>query len=122
MGVFDRIRQAAVAAAPELAEDGEQDPRPALIRLAEAGCAGGVDQELARPLVDPDTADESGTTALLVAVRKGHADVARLLIRKGADVNKAGAWGFTPLMYTAIWGQVDLAKHLLQNGADLHVK
>ncbi|CAK0852683.1 unnamed protein product, partial [Prorocentrum cordatum] len=117
--VFDRIRQAALTAAPELAAEGaEQDPRPALIRLAEAGDADGVRQELAGPLVDPDVADASGTTALLVAVRQGHEDVARLLIRRGADVNKAGPWRFTPLMYAAIWGHAGLAGHLLQSGAD----
>eukprot|EP00933_Yihiella_yeosuensis_P020509 TRINITY_DN16429_c0_g3_i2.p1 TRINITY_DN16429_c0_g3~~TRINITY_DN16429_c0_g3_i2.p1 ORF type:complete len:118 (-),score=22.96 TRINITY_DN16429_c0_g3_i2:287-640(-) len=67
---------------------------------------------------DPNAADKNGTTPLLVAIRKGHEDVAQTLIAHGASVNKAGNWGFTPLMYAAIFGQRNLAAVLLANGAD----
>ena len=59
----------------------------------------------------------NGTTALHLSIRKGHRDVAELLLRAGADPLKPGAWKFTPLMYAAIWGQPELAQLLVETGA-----
>jgi ankyrin repeat protein len=60
-----------------------------------------------------------GLTALLLAVRDGHADTAFALIDAGADINGTSAGDHTsPLLMAAINGRYDLAKQLLDRGAD----
>lgn len=70
---------------------------------------------------DPNFTDSSSQTPLVLAVRTGDSDIATLLIRSGADVNKA--WkprGLLrlPLSIAAANGQIDIARALLENGAD----
>ena len=43
-----------------------------------------------------DRANKGGVTPLLIACQQGHLDVARLLLERGADVNRATEKG-TPL-------------------------
>jgi ankyrin repeat protein len=62
--------------------------------------------------IDEETA---GTTLLPLACREGHADVVRVLIARGADVNGRGK---TPLMYAAERGLPMLVEQLLAAGAD----
>ena len=60
-----------------------------------------------------------GLTALLLAVREGHADAALALIDGGADVNRVSAAdGTSALLIASINGHFDLALHLLELGAD----
>jgi ankyrin repeat protein len=60
-----------------------------------------------------------GLTALLLAVRDGHADTAFALVDAGADINQPSAGDRTsPLLMAAINGRFDLAKQLLDRGAD----
>lgn len=48
----------------------------------------------------------------------GHVEVARFLIKHGADCNVKDNWNFTPLMEAAVKGKADVCIVLLQNGAD----
>jgi hypothetical protein len=50
---------------------------------------------------DADGADESDDTALHYAVWKGHADVAAVLLARGAEPSRGNAWGGTPLHLAA---------------------
>ena len=60
-----------------------------------------------------------GLTALLLAVREGHADAALALIDGGADVNRVSAAdGTSALLIASINGHFDLALRLLELGAD----
>jgi ankyrin repeat protein len=59
-------------------------------------------------------AEQRDDTPLHVALRNGQLDVARLLIDKGADINKAGANGDTPLQSAR---QRDMARLLIDKGA-----
>ncbi len=60
-----------------------------------------------------------GLTALLHAVREGHADTALALIDAGADIDQPGAGDrTTPLLMATINGHFDLAMTLLELGAD----
>ena len=70
-----------------------------------------------------DEADEHGRTPLFIACQNGHVDLVRLLLDKGAEVDRAasGRWneGQTPL-YVACWkGHVDAARLLLDKGAEV---
>jgi ankyrin repeat protein len=67
-----------------------------------------------------DDRDEEGRTPLMTAAAFGSAEVAELLLARGADA-KAGdtANGDTPLHFAALSGGVAVAKLLIAHGADL---
>ncbi len=59
-----------------------------------------------------------GNAALLYdACEKGKVDVARLLLDKGAEVDRACEDGWTPLYIACQEGHVDVARLLLERGA-----
>src|SRR5437667_8668466 len=62
--------------------------------------------------------NETGYTALTGAVSQNHNEVAKLLLKKGANVNHQYEGGFTPLMHAAFAGNVELVNLLLEKGAD----
>lgn len=69
---------------------------------------------------DPNITHQS-QPPLVVAVREGNLDVVTLLIKSGADVNKAlesGDFVYPPLCLAAANGQVDITRILLENGAN----
>ena len=77
------------------------------------------EEEEPRPLSNGELIGKvGGMTALLHAVRQGHADAAFALVDAGADIDQANAEGTTPLMIAVINGRFDLAMQLLKRGAD----
>lgn len=66
--------------------------------------------------------EKSNYTALMGAARKGHTDVAKLLIENGADVNAANEYRTTPLMYAVgdLDDYPDMVRLLLESGADVN--
>lgn len=63
-------------------------------------------------------ADKSGVTTLHNAVVSGSIDIARTLIKTGADVNAKNDEGQTPLHMAVVYGCPDIAKLLIDHGAD----
>ena len=62
---------------------------------------------------------QGGMTALLHAVREGHAETALALLDEGADINGTSGGDHTsPLLLATINGHFDLAMTLLDRGAD----
>ncbi len=62
-------------------------------------------------------------TALMSASNKGHTDIVRLLIEKGANINaKDDRYGRTALMSASYKGHADTIRILLNKGADVNVK
>lgn len=53
------------------------------------------------------------------SVASGHRDIAKLLINRGADVNRLDGYGLTPLMVAAEFGDVEMMRLLVSNGADI---
>ena len=49
-------------------------------------------------------------------------NMVKLLLDKGADVNKKTEYGKTPLHYACIGDNLDMAKFLIDNGADVNAK
>ncbi|MGQ0767554.1 MAG: ankyrin repeat domain-containing protein, partial [Gemmatimonadota bacterium] len=85
-------------------------------RLAAQGGAGLDDDD---PSYTGLLGPQGGHTALLLAVREGHAAVVRELLDGGADINQVSAGDRTsPLLMAAINGQYDVALLLLERGAD----
>lgn len=68
-------------------------------------------------------AKADGGSALIIATARGHADIAQMLIAKGADVHARNKEGLTPLMGAIIGerkGSVSLVSLLLDRGADVN--
>lgn len=60
-----------------------------------------------------------GNPPLLLAIIGGHADVAALLIAKGADVNEVDNEGFTPLQMATELELTDVIELLINKGANI---
>jgi len=62
---------------------------------------------------------DNASTPLHLTSREGYADVARMLVERGADVSAQAEDGRTPL-HSASWGgHVDVARMLVERGADV---
>ena len=61
-----------------------------------------------------------GETALHAASRKGHIDVAQVLLDYGADVNAQTKLSVTPLHWASWRGPVELVRRLLERGATVN--
>jgi ankyrin repeat protein len=64
--------------------------------------------------------DKFNSTALHHTALDGHADVAKVLLENGADVNAVSEDKSTALHFTAEFGHADVAKVLLQNGTKVN--
>ncbi len=65
-------------------------------------------------------ADDKGTTALMVAARRGDMAMIRYLIDQGADVNAKSVDMRTALMFAYESGHFDIVKLLLSSGAEVY--
>jgi uncharacterized protein len=79
-------------------------------------------RELLKTKIDVDHVNRLGWTALLEAVILGdggaaHAEIVRLLVVRGADVNLPDAQGVTPLAHADRRGQRAIADILRRAGA-----
>ncbi|MDR2384561.1 MAG: ankyrin repeat domain-containing protein [Tannerella sp.] len=104
MGIFDFLKK---KASPEQFIDAAKNGNVALVKeLLENG--------------DVNAARKNGVTALMSASGKGHTEVAKLLIEKGADVNATRKNGWTALMCASLKGHTEVAKLLIEKGADVN--
>lgn len=66
-----------------------------------------------------DCTDEHGTTVLQYAAFRGHLDLCRLLVEKGADVNaKTHDQGYSALMFASVSNHAAVVRFLLEHDAD----
>ena len=59
-------------------------------------------------------------TQLCVASLNGHTEIVNVLIREGADVNKAHKDGCTPLYVASENGHTEIVNVLIKEGADVN--
>lgn len=76
---------------------------------------------LVRGVAD-DSRDEDGNTALMYAVGSGDAELVRLLVQAGAEVNTANGQGMTPLMYAAMLDAPEVVWALIEAEADVSAR
>ena len=111
----------------------KKKPRPGVDRygrsplweMASVGDTAGVSRELAAG-GDPNSPDDAGYTLLHITVQERHVEMAELLLRSGADPNRADKRGNGPL-FTAVMAacradrteaNLTLVALLLRSGAD----
>jgi ankyrin repeat protein len=73
-------------------------------------------------IIDINTFDENGKTALITAISSKKLDEVKALIRRGANINLAEKKGLkgTPLMYAASTGNIELCKLLIENNPNIN--
>jgi ankyrin repeat protein len=72
---------------------------------------------------DVESPNTDGQTALMVVARTGKVEAARLLLDRGADVNRVERWrGQTALLWAAAQGHVDMIRELTARGADVNAR
>ena len=73
--------------------------------------------------VPVDNVDGVGTTALRCAAYKNRTDVTRILLQRGADVNKRSGWYLETALHTAVrLNNTDVIEVLLKHGASTKIK
>ena len=78
-------------------------------------------EQMLRDGMPVNASDGSGWTALRIATRLSRIDVARLLLDKGADVNRQDPlFKETVLHCTARRNNIEVARLLIDNGADIN--
>jgi ankyrin repeat protein len=91
-------------------------------RFVEAAARGDLAGLLAlldrTPAGDVNAGEVDGTTALHRAVRSDQREMAKLLVRAGADVTARNRYGITPLYLAAVNGSAEMIRLLLDAGAD----
>lgn len=70
--------------------------------------------------VSPDSVDERGDSALVVASRSGQLEIAQILMDGGAKVNLRNKWGDTALMVAALNGRDKIVRYLRSKGGDVN--
>jgi ankyrin repeat protein len=68
-----------------------------------------------------DTEDERGRTALFHAVRNNRLAAVKLLVERGADVNRSDAVGIAALHRTSQQCSDELIRYLIDHGANAHL-
>jgi len=97
---------------------GADDPGEALREAARAGDLARIDALLAAG-VPVDAPARYGQTPLYFAAEKGHLEVARRLVERGANVNvQDGFFGASVLEMALNGGHRELARYLLAHGAE----
>ena len=94
-------------------------------KLYTAAKCGDVAQvlELLDSGADPNEAgDEHGTTAMTTASFLGHVEVVRLLLERGADIDRPNKFGARPLFSAANNAKLRVIQELLKAGASLSVE
>ena len=71
-------------------------------------------------VIDVNKAEHNGSTLLYIAAEKGHYEIVKLLIARGADVDKAKHDGSTPLYAAAQNGKYNIVNLLVEKGADVN--
>jgi uncharacterized protein len=113
----------AAAGVSACGDDADPELDPALIRAAERGDSTRVDQLLERG-ADVRARDGDGRTALTAAAYGNRVDVARALVRAGADVNAKDDTMQSPYLIATseVGDDPRLLELILENGAEVDDK
>ncbi|XP_062846814.1 ankyrin repeat and MYND domain-containing protein 2-like [Trichomycterus rosablanca] len=90
-----------------------------MLQAAAAGDVQSALQLLNSKEVCVNCLDENGMSPLMHAAYKGQADICRLLLQHGADVNcNEHEYGYTALMFASLSGNAEITSMMLDAGAE----
>jgi len=69
--------------------------------------------------LDPNTADPTGNTLLMIASREGHFELVKMLVSRKASVVARSPHGDTALMFASLKGRMPIVEFLVEHGAQL---
>jgi ankyrin repeat protein len=69
-----------------------------------------------------DALDKDGWTLLMYTAMYGYTDMAKILIKARADVNKKEWLGWTPLMLAEFFNKTEVALLFIEKGADVNAR
>jgi len=92
-----------------------------MLRAVEDGETAEVKRLLSRGM-DPNTTDPKGMSVLMIAARKGEAEIVALLIAKRANVGQQSRAGDTALLMACLNGNIAVIRSLLDAGGELNPK
>lgn len=101
--------------------DERQEPSPPLIQAVRQRDLLGVRRLLAAGASPDERRRPGGLSALMVAARRGRADIARLLLSAGAAPDLTTGLQETALMMASEQGHLDVVRALVEAGADLNM-
>ena len=92
------------------------DPQgvPGLLIAVREPALNAAEALVAWPKTNVEVRTPQDESALMLAALKGHTELAKKLMARGADVNKTG---WTPLHYAATYGHLDIMKLLIEQHA-----
>ena len=67
-----------------------------------------------------NTCDFAGNSLLLWASAKGHTQLCKMLLEKGALVDEVSNTDKTALVYASLWGYIDICKLLIESNAEIN--
>ena len=94
-------------------------PTQGLLAAADRGDLAAIKNQLA-DRANVNLQDGEGKTALFYAADRGHTEIVKLLLAKGADVKSAA--GAKALMASACAGDLESVKAILAQGADINAQ
>ncbi|XP_074543455.1 ankyrin repeat and MYND domain-containing protein 2-like isoform X2 [Halichoeres trimaculatus] len=95
------------------------DSERKILQVISAGDVQEAAEMLANNNIRINCLDENGMTPLMHAAYKGEAEMCRLLLQHGADVNcNQHEFGYTALMFAGLSGKTDITTMMLDAGAE----
>ena len=71
---------------------------------------------------DLNAKEHSENTALIIAVKRGHVDVVKELLKhENTDIDEVDKNEFTALHFATLYGNVEITKALLENGCQVNI-
>jgi ankyrin repeat protein len=78
-----------------------------------------VEETGSLPVINLNAIDHLGNTSLHLAVKEGKLPIAKLLLQKGAAINKKNMWDIAPLHFAVVNQDMVTTELLIEKGADI---